>query len=145
MGPNVSHLLSKIAIAHRNASEEALAKAGLHAGQANVLFCLWESDGLSQAEITRALGVAPPTVNVLVSKLEEHGFVEARQCPNDGRLRRIHLTDKGRSKREDAERIVSELDSSILSGLTAIERNTAVLILDRIARNLCRGERDGIS
>ena len=137
MGSNVSHLLSKIAIAHRNASEEALAKADLHAGQANVLFCLWEADGLSQAEITRALGIAPPTVNVLVSKLEEQGLVEARQCPNDGRLRRIHLTEKGRGKRVDADRIIAELDSSILYGLSDIEKNTALLILERIAANLC--------
>lgn len=137
MGPNISHLLSRIAIAHRNASEEALAKAGLHSGQANVLFCLWESDGLSQADITRALGVAPPTVNVLVSKLEEQGLVESRQCPNDGRLRRIHLTKKGQNKREDAERTVSELDSTILSGLSDIEKNTAMMILERIAKNLC--------
>lgn len=140
MGSNASHLLSKIAIAHRSATEEALAKVGLHAGQANVLFCLWSRDGLSQAEITRALGVAPPTVNVLVSKLEEHGFVESRQCPNDGRLRRIHLTEKGRGKREVAERIISELDASILGGLSDIEKNTALLILERIAANLCGGE-----
>jgi len=140
MGSTASHLLSRIAIAHRTASEDALGKAGLHAGQANVLFCLWDRDGLSQAEITRTLGIAPPTVNVLVSKLEEQGLVESRQCPNDGRLRRIHLTEEGRGKREVAEKIILELDSAILGGLSDIERNTALLILEKIANNLCGGD-----
>lgn len=137
MDTSISRLLSRIAIAHRNASEEALAAVGLHAGQANVLFSLWEKDAQSQAELTRDLGVAPPTVNVLVAKLEQKGLVKSRHCPGDKRLRRIHLTEKGRDIRREAEEAIAKLDEATLEGLSPIECNTAMLVLERIRQNLC--------
>ncbi|QQS41928.1 MAG: MarR family transcriptional regulator [Acidobacteriota bacterium] len=137
METSISRLLARIAIAHRNASEAALTSVGLHAGQANVLFSLWEKDGRSQAELTRMLGVAPPTVNVLVGKLEKQGLVESRPCPGDKRLRRIHLTEKGLAMREEAETAIAKLDEATLKGLSPIERNTVMLVLDRIRKNLC--------
>lgn len=143
MDTSISRLLSRIAIAHRKASEEAMAESGIHAGQANVLFSLWENDGQSQAELTRDLGVAPPTVNVLVGKLERQGLVESRPCPEDRRLRRIHLTRKGLAIRKEAEEAVAKLDEATLKGLSAIERNTAMLILERIRLNLCEPCEEG--
>lgn len=141
MEKDVSRLLSKIAIAHRNASEEALTAVGLHSGQANVLFSLWKEDGRAQAELMRDLGVTAPTVNVLVSKLEEQGYVVSRPCPEDGRLRRIHLTEKGREKRGEAEEAIRALGCSTLKGLSEIEKNTALLILDKIHENLTGSDR----
>lgn len=120
-----------------------MAESGIHAGQANVLFSLWENDGQSQAELTRDLGVAPPTVNVLVGKLERLGLVESRPCPEDRRLRRIHLTRKGLAIRKEAEEAVAKLDEATLKGLSAIERNTAMLILERIRLNLCEPCEEG--
>lgn len=137
MDTSISRLLSRIAIAHRNASEEALASAGIHAGQANVLFSLWDRDAQSQAELTRNLGVAPPTVNVLVGKLEQAGLVVSKPCPGDKRLRRIHLTSEGLAIQKKAEDAVARLDEITMKGLSPIERNTAMLILERIRQNLC--------
>lgn len=120
-----------------------MAASGIHAGQANVLFSLWDKDAQSQAELTRNLGVAPPTVNVLVGKLELQGLVESRPCPKDGRLRRIHLTKKGRAIRNEAESAIAKLDEATLKGLSPIERNTAMLILERIRSNLCEPCEEG--
>ncbi len=142
MDTSLSRLLSRISIAHRTASEKALSTAGLHAGQANLLFCLWEKDGKSQAELTRELCVAPPTVNVLVSKLEKQGLVISRECPDDGRLKRIHLTEVGKRKRIEAESVVIRLEDRTLHGLSDIERNTAFLILEKIYANLVESEND---
>lgn len=132
----LNRLLVKIAILHRNAAAEALSRIGLHAGQANVLFCLWAEDGRSQAALTRDLGIAPPTVNVLVGKLEKAGYVESRACTEDKRLKRVFLTAKGNSVKGQAEAQMLELERAILRGFSEIERNSAALILEMIERNL---------
>ena len=140
MPMSISQLLGKIAVSHRNAVEKSFGKIGLHSGQAKVLFSLWCEDGLSQADLTRELGIAAPTVNVLVSKLELDVFVECRNCPGDRRLKRVFLTEKGKEKQNEAEHILESLDDLILADLSDIERNTARLVLNRIHTNLRDGE-----
>jgi DNA-binding MarR family transcriptional regulator len=136
MSDNLNRVLSKLAIAHRNAAAAAMAEIGLHSGQAGVLFALWDKDGLSQAALGRDLGVAPPTVNVLVSKLEESGFVETRPCPNDGRMKRVYLTSKALGIRSKAEEQMEMLDRTVFKGFSELEKNTAMIVLSRLAENL---------
>ncbi len=136
MADNLSRTLSRIAIAHRNVVTSVMAEIGLHSGQANVLFSLWDIDGLSQAEIGRELGVAPPTVNVLVNKLEEQGYVATKACPNDGRVKRVYLTSKADDVQKEAERQMDKLDETVFRDFSELEKNTAMLVLRRIADNL---------
>jgi DNA-binding MarR family transcriptional regulator len=136
MVDNLTRVLSKLAIAHRNAVTAAMAEIGLHSGQAAVLFALWEIDGLSQAELGRHLGVAPPTVNVMVNKLEDQGYVKAKSCPHDGRLKRIYLTQKSSDVRVEALKQMEELGKAVFSGFSDLEKNTAMIVLERLSENL---------
>lgn len=140
MNQSISILLSKLSLAHRTAAESALSQADLHYGQAKLLSALRSSDGLSQAELMRELCVTAPTVNGLVSKLEKQGLVVSRACPDDKRLKKIFLTVTGRSKESEVAEIFSRLDELTLKGLSEIERNTAMLILNRILGNLTDGD-----
>jgi len=136
MPDNVNRMLSRLAIAHRNAVAGAMTDIGLHSGQAGVLFSLWESDGLSQAELARELGIAAPTVNVLVSKLEESGFVKVRACPKDGRLKRVYLTDKADGIRSVAEDKIAALEEMVLRGFSDLEKSAALMVLNKLSENL---------
>jgi len=142
MSENLSRILSKLAIAHRNAVASAMARIGLHSGQAGVLFVLWESDGSSQAELSRELGVAAPTVNALVGKLESKGLVITKQCPEDGRLKRVYLTGKAAAIRPAAENRLEELDEMLFRNFSDLEQSAALIVLSRIADNLCHTENE---
>jgi DNA-binding MarR family transcriptional regulator len=141
MAEDLNRLLSRLAIAHRNAVAGAMTKIGLHSGQAGVLFSLWERDGLSQADLARELGVAAPTVNVLVSKLEEQGFVSVKPCPKDGRLKRVFITEKADGIRAEAEQEIRALEAKVLHGFSDLEKNAAFIVLERLSGNLdCQKE-----
>lgn len=136
METGVNKLLTKLGIAHRVANEKAMCEIGLHAGQVQVLCSLWDRDGQSQAEIVRDLGVSPPTVNKMISRLEENEFITSKKCPKDRRLTRVFLSGKGRKIRKAVEKEWEKLESSLLTDLSDTERLVLPLLLRRINLSL---------
>lgn len=53
-------------------------------------------DGLMVSQISDRLCVARPTVTQLVNSLQKKGFLEKKTDENDGRVVRIHLSEKGK-------------------------------------------------
>jgi len=59
------------------------------------------SDGRTPIEIARAFQVPKTSMTHTIKVLEKHGLVEVRPNPEDGRSKRVWLTDKGRGFRAD--------------------------------------------
>ncbi|WP_147111501.1 MarR family winged helix-turn-helix transcriptional regulator [Tateyamaria sp. syn59] len=59
------------------------------------------SDGRTPMEMARAFQVPKTSMTHTLKGLEEHGLVEMRPNPEDGRSKRVWLTDKGREVRAD--------------------------------------------
>jgi DNA-binding MarR family transcriptional regulator len=57
-------------------------------------------DGSNIVELARAFQVSKPSMGETVARLAEKQFVTIRPDPDDGRSKRIYLTDAGRSARE---------------------------------------------
>jgi DNA-binding MarR family transcriptional regulator len=57
-------------------------------------------DGRTPLELARAFQVAKTTMTHTLAGLEKHGLVETRPNPDDGRSKRVFLTDKGRAFRD---------------------------------------------
>nr|WP_228508086.1 MarR family transcriptional regulator [Herbiconiux sp. VKM Ac-1786] len=70
---------------------------GLAPGQESVLMLLWESEPRTQSEITRALGVEPPTAAKALARMEAAGFLERTRSSADARVMLVTLTEKGRA------------------------------------------------
>ncbi|MGD9561164.1 MAG: MarR family winged helix-turn-helix transcriptional regulator [Pyrinomonadaceae bacterium] len=117
----VSFLLAKIAVAHRNLTEKAAKGAGLHSGQAFVLFELWKQDGQRQVDLAAKLSLTPPTVNRILGGLLENDFVTRAHYENDARSTRIFLTDKGVRVRTKLAEQWAVLEERTLGGLTETE------------------------
>jgi MarR family transcriptional regulator, organic hydroperoxide resistance regulator len=124
----VSHLLSRVAIAHKSFLESRLGEIGLHGGQAFILIELWKRDGRRQVDLASQLGLAPPTVNKTLGGLIDTGLVRRARLEDDARSTRIFLTDEGREMRNTVEGQWLEIEEQILTGLTEAER----LILQEI-------------
>jgi DNA-binding MarR family transcriptional regulator len=54
-------------------------------------------DGLMVSEISDRLKIARPTVTQLVNSLQRKGFLEKKTDEHDGRVVRIHLSEKGKA------------------------------------------------
>jgi len=136
-GPDpISKLITKLTIVHRSRMEKAMCDIGLHSGQSQILMVLWENDGLSQASLVMRLSVSAPTINKMVKRLVQTGFATNDSCPNDGRLKRVHLTKKGFSIRNDVERQLESLNKTIFEGFSDTEKILAPILLQKIIFNL---------
>ncbi len=52
--------------------------------------------GAAISQIARRMDVTRPTATITVNKLVEKGYVEKRDCPDDGRVVRVFLTREGK-------------------------------------------------
>ena len=96
------------------------------------------SDGrpVNQRDLERELHLKPSTINGIVNRLEEKGYILRRTSPEDGRCRLLSLTEAGR---KTVETFRATLDSAgkQLAGCLS-EEETAVMrdLLTRIIENL---------
>jgi DNA-binding MarR family transcriptional regulator len=139
MGPiddDVSYQLIQVCKAHRQRGEAALAKLGLHVGQEQILFRLWEEDGLSQSQLAAGGCVDLSTTTKAVQRMEREGLVERRPDPDDARISCVYLTERGRSLCEPALRVWKELEERFLQGMNVTEQMLLRRLLQQAAVNL---------
>src|SRR4051812_46097747 len=104
IGETTGYLLARACKAHRGSVGATLAETGLHVGQEMVLSHLWTQNGLTPSELADRLGVEPPTVTNMLSRMEKAGLLKRYRDPQDARCTRVHLTEKGQELREPVER-----------------------------------------
>ena len=130
---------------HRMRSNEKHDGVMSQQGARLVLSMLAVSDGINQLELVRATHLRPPTVSVILKKMEAEGLVDRRSDPEDLRAVRVYLTEAGR--RLDREHIcdIRRMDELALRGLTEEERQTLMMLLPKIRDNLLSedGEKEG--
>lgn len=140
---SLSFLLLQIGLIHRGTIEKLAVETGLHGGQILLLANLWEADGVSQAELVRKLGVSPPTVNKTVSLLVKNGFIKCLACKRDKRLKRVHLTKKGRDVRLKVEQQWNKLESLTLANLSETETMMLSMLLVKVKNGLSKDAAKG--
>lgn len=56
----------------------------------------FKGDGMTPAEIAQTLHMPKSGVTAILQRLEAGGYVRVEPCPDDGRRKRVWLTDAGR-------------------------------------------------
>ena len=56
--------------------------------------------GMAQKELAKHIGVKPPSITVMLKKLEAEAYIEKKQDENDQRIMRIFLRRKERILRQ---------------------------------------------
>jgi DNA-binding MarR family transcriptional regulator len=56
----------------------------------------FKGDGMTPAEIAQTLHMPKSGVTAILQRLEASGYVRVEPCPDDGRRKRVWLTDAGR-------------------------------------------------
>ena len=72
-----------------------LRKVKLTSSQADVIFTLGNTEGLSYKEIGQLTLITKGTLTGVVERLQASGIVEKSSCPHDGRRMIVRLTQKG--------------------------------------------------
>jgi DNA-binding MarR family transcriptional regulator len=132
----VSWQVTKLAKAHRALVGDALAELGLHLGQDLLLEQLWRQDGLSQSSLVARLGVEPPTVTKMLQRLERAGLLRRERDPDNHRLWRVYLTERGRGLQRPVRDLRRQVERRLLTGLSDQDRERLVALLARVTANL---------
>ena len=127
-----------VSSAHAEMSRVAFGKLGLTEGQPKILYILRRQDGHVQKELADFCGVRQSTLTVLLTKLEQQGWIERRSCYVSGNKRayRIFLTEEGRRVADALEELVEELERKCFVGFSEEETALLLMLLDRVERNI---------
>jgi DNA-binding MarR family transcriptional regulator len=111
---------------------DALRPAGVGIGQWAVLMFLWARDGMSQAELSKVVAIEPPTMVRTLDRMVRDGLVTRVPDPKDGRITRIHLTERGRALRDELVPMAVQVNATNLGRLTATEGRTLRRLLAKL-------------
>jgi MarR family transcriptional regulator for hemolysin len=114
---------------------EHLSAHGITRPQYEILMQLFQTDGMTQADIAERCKKDAPTVTGVIDRLERDGFVERSKHPTDRRAHFVILTEKGKHLRDTIPNIRKAMQDQAMIGLTQKEFDRLREILHKIALN----------
>ncbi|HLI89121.1 MAG TPA: MarR family transcriptional regulator [Ktedonobacteraceae bacterium] len=128
--------LLQIHRAHRARAEAALNKLGLHTGQEMLLLQLWNEEGMTQSQLAACMGVEPPTATKMLQRMENAGLIERRPDPEDARISRVYLTERGRALEQPVLEVWKQLEACTVADLSPTEQALLRRLLMQVSANL---------
>jgi DNA-binding MarR family transcriptional regulator len=125
-----------IGMKHRGRATLALARLGLHPGQELLLLELDARGPRTQTQLAAAIGCEPPSVTVMVQKLEARGIVTRHQSPADARATVVDLTAGGRALLPRLKNLWHDLAESAVAGLIRTNPADALAVMEEVAASL---------
>lgn len=125
-----------IGMKHRGQATVALGRLGLHPGQEVLLLELDARGPRTQAELAGALGCEPPSVTVMVQKLEAAGLIKRSPSASDGRATVVELADKGRDLMPKLKEVWLRLAETTVAGLSETSLESLLTVLGGLADSL---------
>lgn len=85
-----------------------------------------------QVEISKALGLTRQAINQSLGLLKERGLIDIHPDPADGRCKIITFAEEGRQMRQDALRVIEQMENELAD---RIGRKTLTSLRDGLERN----------
>lgn len=128
------YLVNHLARIFAAALQARIKPMGLSTGVFPVMLHLWQQDGLTQRDLVGRVDVEQATMANTLARMERDGLITRRRDPEDGRVRRIWLTDLGRDLQTEATAAAAQENQNVLSGLPAEERDQLIALLRKAIR-----------
>lgn len=100
------------------------------------LSCCCDGRPVNQRDLEQELRLRPSTINGIVNRLEEKGYILRRTSPEDGRCRLITLTEAGQAKVETFRATLDAAGRRLANCLSAEEEAAMRGYLSRVIENL---------
>ena len=119
--------------------EEEPARKREH-GRGRMLAALADEGEMSQCQLASRLDIRPQSLSELAAKAEEEGLVSRRQSGDDRRQTLVSLTEEGRARVAAFREAHSLQAAALLAPLTEEEKETFLLLLDKLIAGQTSGE-----
>ena len=107
----------------------------LQPGQPKILDFLADHQGCTQKEIGEGCVLDKSSVTGLLSRMEEAGLVRRENCPQDRRVVRIYLTDRGAEEAQWVREVFDRVDALGWGDIPPEEREQFMTTFRKIIRN----------
>ena len=74
-----------------------------------VLMALWEVDAVTIAALTHKTGIDAGAMTLMLKKLTQKELIDVLKDEKDKRVKHVHLTDKGKALKQQAEEIPKQM------------------------------------
>jgi DNA-binding MarR family transcriptional regulator len=136
----LAHLVKDATRALVRALQMRLAEHGVSFGHWTFLRILWESDGLTQRELSEQAGVMEPTTFSAVKAKDRHGYVERPRRLGDRKKVYVIQTPKGPGLRGKLVPLAEEVNRIAIRRVRSNDVARARKVLLSIIENLARDE-----
>ena len=97
---------------------------------------MYRRDNMTMGELSSALSVPMSTATRMIDWFVNNGYVQRLPDPEDRRVVRVALTDKGRQLHKTIESYTGEGVKQVVSGLTAEEQTTLFALIHKVVSQL---------
>jgi DNA-binding MarR family transcriptional regulator len=136
----LAHLIRDASRAFHRALQVRLAQHGVPFGHWTFLRILWESDGLTQKELSERAGVMEPTTFTAMKAMESLGYIERKQIPTNKKNMYVHLSDQGRALKKLLVPMAEETNNVSIEGIASEHIKLTRTVLLAMIENLARDE-----
>ena len=136
----LAHLVKDAARAMVRGLQMRLAQHEVSFGHWAFLRILWETDGLTQKELSDEAGTTTPTTFSAVTAMEKLGYVERRYAPDNRKNTHVYLTPRGRALKRKLVPLAEEVNEISIKGVKATEIAITRKVLLAIIENMARDE-----
>jgi DNA-binding MarR family transcriptional regulator len=136
----LAHLVKDATRSLVRALQMRLAEHEVSFGHWTFLRILWETDGLTQRELSAQAGVMEPTTFAAVKAMETLGYVERQQMPENRKNVHVFLTPSGRALKKKLVPLAEEVNEISVAGLSERDILTARKVLLAVIENLAEDE-----
>jgi DNA-binding MarR family transcriptional regulator len=135
----VSYVIGRLDRALRRHLDEGVGRHGLTVLQYTTMSVLRARSGLSNAQLARRSFMTPQSMSEVLARLEQKGLIRRGPDPDHGRILRVELTDAGHEILAACDRVVDEIEETMLAQLSGDERAALASGLTRCVRMLGAG------
>src|SRR5688500_8230252 len=136
----LAHLVKDATRALVRALQVRLAAHGVSFGHWTFLRILWEHDGLTQRALSEQAGVMEPTTFSALKAMEQRGYIERRQMPDNRKNVYVFLTRAGKALKDKLVPMAEEVNRVAIAGLEPDDVARTRRILLAVIENLARDE-----
>ncbi len=105
-------------------------------GQYAFLIRISENEGINHRDLSRLVNIDRANTTRASKKLEDVGYIRSEQDPDDRRVQRLYLTDKGRDIIPIIKRELSAISDIMSQGLSPEEKDLLITMLETIENNV---------
>ena len=133
----LAHLVKDAARGLARALQMRLTEHAVSYGHWTFLRILWETEGLTQRELSVRVGVMEPTTFAALKAMAQRGYVTRRRNPQSRKEMQVFLTPQGRALQAKLVPLAEEVNDVALRGVgagdIAATRRTLLALINNLA------------